>query len=352
MPTSIDENGKDHAIFTGDTLFIGDVGRPDLAIKGDVTEKELAGMLFDSLRSKITPLSDDVIVYPAYGAGSACGKNMSSQTWDTLGSQKENNYALRGNMTKEEFVKEVTDGILPPPQYFAKNAMINKEGYEGLDVVMKRGTVALDVDVFEGIANHEGALVLDTRKREEFVVGFIPNSIFTGLDGTFAPWVGTLVTDIKQPILFIAEEGNEEEVVTRLARVGYDNILGYLKGGIKAWLAKGKEVDQIESIDADEFLNRLNQNYELNVIDSRRPTAFAAEHLEIATSFPLDYINQNMRSLGPGNKYYIHCAGGYRSVIMSSILKSRGFDDIVNVEGGYPAMKSVGIPIASSEILP
>ncbi|MDA0195391.1 MAG: MBL fold metallo-hydrolase [Bacteroidetes bacterium] len=346
----IDENGNDHAIFSGDTLFIGDVGRPDLAIKGDVTEKDLAGMLFESLRNKIMPLSNDVIVYPAHGAGSACGKNMSKQTWDTLGNQKESNYALRNNMTKDEFIKEVTEGILPPPQYFAKNAMINKQGYEAYDVVMERGMIPLDVDTFEAIANHEGALVLDTRNREEFIAAFIPNSIFVGLDGTFAPWVGTLVTDIKQPILFIADEGKEEEVVKRLARVGYDNILGYLEGGIKAWLADGKEVDHIKSINAQELAKKLSSDKALNIVDSRRSTEFSVEHAEMAKSVPLDYINKNMDELDSSKQYYIHCAGGYRSVIMCSILKSRGFDKIANIEGGFALMKSAGIGVASSSL--
>ena len=343
----IDENGKDHAIFSGDTLFIGDVGRPDLAIKTGLTREDLAGMLYDSLRTKIMPLADDVIVYPAHGAGSACGKNMSKQTWDTLGNQKETNYALRANMTREEFIKEVTAGILPPPQYFAKNAMINKTGYEALDTVMKRGTIPLDVETFESMANHEGALVLDTRNREDFVEGFIPNSIFIGLDGTFAPWVGTLVIDINQPILFIAHEGYEEEVVTRLARVGYDNILGFLKGGIAAWKASGKEIDTIESIEPEEFVDKSKADSGLNVIDSRRPTEYASEHLEIAQSFPLDYVNQNMEEVDPQKEYHVYCAGGYRSVILCSILKSRGYEKVVNIIGGFDELKKRDVNMAS-----
>ena len=344
----IDENGKDHAIFSGDTLFIGDVGRPDLAIKTGLTREDLAGMLFESLRTKIMPLADDIIVYPAHGAGSACGKNMSSQTWDTLGNQKETNYALRANMTKEEFIKEVTTGILPPPQYFAKNAMINKTGYEALDVVMERGTVALDVDTFESLANHEGAIVLDTRNREDFAKAFVPNSIFIGLDGTFAPWVGTLITDIKQPILFIAPEGKEEEVVTRLARVGYDNILGYLEGGMNAWDAAGKEIDHITNVDADKLVEDVEEGKEVKIIDTRRPTEYTSEHLEQADSLPLDYINQNMDKVTKGETYHLYCATGYRSLIMASILKSRGFENVVNVVGGIEALKKTDVPMVST----
>ncbi|NNE56313.1 MAG: MBL fold metallo-hydrolase, partial [Flavobacteriales bacterium] len=248
-----DENGKEHSVFTGDTLFIGDVGRPDLAIKSDLTKEDLAGYLFDSLRNKLMTLPDEVIVYPAHGAGSACGKNMSSETWDTLGRQKKSNYALRADMTREEFIKEVTDGILPPPQYFSKNAMINKSGYESLDKVMERGNIPLDPDTFEAMANHEGALVLDTRSKDDYAQKHIPNSIFIGVDGSFAPWVGALITDIAQPIIFIADEGREEEVVTRLSRVGYDNTLGYLEGGIAAWEKAGKDIDSIEQVSAEDL---------------------------------------------------------------------------------------------------
>ena len=255
----IDENGKEHAIFSGDTLFIGDVGRPDLAVKSDLSKEDLAEMLFDSLRNKIMTLPDDVIVYPAHGAGSACGKNMSKETTDLLGNQKKVNYALRPDMTKEEFVKEVTDGILPPPQYFAKNAMLNKTGADSLDDVMATGNIALDVDTFEAMANHEGALVLDTRNETNFVQGFVPNSIFIGVDGSFAPWVGALIADLKQPIILVTDEGREEEVITRLSRVGYDNTLGYLKGGIAAWKAAGKEIDTVTSVGTDVLKGKLEQ---------------------------------------------------------------------------------------------
>jgi len=335
----IDENGKDHAIFSGDTLFIGDVGRPDLAIKSDLTSEDLAGMLYDSLRKKVMPLADDVIVYPAHGAGSACGKNMSKETWDTLGNQRTANYALRANMTKDEFVKELITGILPPPQYFAKNAMMNKKGYENIDEVMKTGNVALDVETFEAMTNHEGALVLDTRKPEDFVKGFIPNSIFIGIDGGFAPWVGVLIIDLKQPIIIVADEGRSEEVVLRLSRVGYDNTLGYLEGGIEAWRTAGKELDTIESISALAMEKRIGENDTSTILDVRKPNEFASEHVTEAKNLPLDFINDEMLSINKDEKYLVYCAGGYRSVIAVSILKARGFDQLANIQGGYEAIK-------------
>ncbi|MEO1054135.1 MAG: MBL fold metallo-hydrolase [Bacteroidota bacterium] len=339
-----DEEGKAHAIFSGDTLFIGDVGRPDLAVKSGLTEQDLAAMLFDSLRNKIMVLPDEVIVYPAHGAGSACGKNMSKETWDLLGNQKQTNYALRADMGKEEFVKEVTEGILPPPQYFSKNAMLNKTGYESLENVLEKGTVPLDVETFEAMANHEGAMVLDTRSPGEFAAEHIPNAVFIGIDGSFAPWVGALITDLKQPIIFIADEGREEEVVTRLSRVGYDNTLGYLKGGMKAWKEGGKDVDSIESISAEEFASRMAEGKH-TVLDVRKPTEYEAEHLLDAINAPLDYINDNMEQLDRDQEYYVHCAGGYRSMIMSSILKARGFNQLIDVAGGFKAIKSSGLPV-------
>lgn len=339
----IDENGKNTAIFSGDTLFIGDVGRPDLAQKSNLSKEDLASMLYDSLHNKIMPLEDDVIVYPAHGAGSACGKNMSKETFDTLGNQKQTNYALRAK-TREEFIQKVTDGILPPPQYFAQNVAMNKNGYESIDNVLQRGTVALEVADFEDVANLERALILDTRAPQVFNQGFIPNSIFIGIDGDFAPWVGALIPDLKQPILIIAEEGREEEVVTRLARVGYDNTLGYLKGGFQAWKNAGKETDSITSISADELAQALKEGKVNNLLDARRPSEFEAEHAEVATNFPLDYINQNMAELNAENTYHIHCAGGYRSMITASILKSRGFENIIDVKGGFKAIKEADIP--------
>ncbi|HAA13565.1 MAG TPA: MBL fold metallo-hydrolase [Cytophagales bacterium] len=340
----LDESGQEHAIFSGDTLFIGDVGRPDLAVKSDLTREDLAGLLFDSLRNKIMPLPNEVIVYPAHGAGSACGKNMSSETWDTLGNQKDTNYALRADMTKEEFVKEVTDGILPPPQYFAKNARINKEGYDSIDAVLEKGTVALDIDTFESMANHEGALVIDTRNEADFVKGFIPKSIFIGLDGSFASWVGTLITDIQQPIVLVTDEGRAQEAVTRLARVGYDNVLGYLEGGFEAWTAKGKDVDSLAQVTAQGLAEMLVAGEQVEVVDVRKKSEHQSEHVENALNVPLDYINDSMGELVRENTYYLHCAGGYRSVIMASILKARGYENLVDIAGGFKALAETSIP--------
>ena len=341
----LDENGKEKAVFTGDTLFIGDVGRPDLAQKkGTLTKEDLAGWLYDSLRNKLMVLPDDVIVYPAHGAGSACGKNMSSETWDTIGNQKKTNYALRADMTKEEFIQEVTEGLMPPPQYFAKNAMLNKSGYESFDNVMKRGAVALKPREFETVANAEGALILDVRDKEEFVKGFIPNSIFIGLDGSFAPWVGALIPDLQQPILIVAPEGQEEETVMRLSRVGYDNSIGYLEGGFKAWKASGGEVDSIDAIDINEFAEVFKKG-DAKILDVRKPGEYAAEHVDKAKSFPLDFLNNNLAEINKDNLYYMHCRSGYRSTIAASILKSRGFDKLVDVIGDFDDMKPAGIEI-------
>lgn len=340
----IDEKGVEHAIFSGDTLFIGDVGRPDLAQKGELTQDDLAGYLFDSLRNKIMTLPDEVVVYPAHGAGSACGKNMSKETADLLGNQKKTNYALRADMTKEEFIKEVTDGLLPPPQYFAKNVAMNKSETEGLDDILKTGNIPLDVNTFEAMADHEGALVLDTRNRDDFAESHIPNSIFIGLDGGFAPWVGALIKDLKQPIVFVAEAGKEEEVVTRLSRVGYDNTLGYLDGGLGAWKAEGKDVDAQISINASELSNRF-KNDDIKILDVRKPSEFSAEHVEDAISFPLDFINDHISEIDAKSEYHIHCAGGYRSMIAASILKSRGIHNLVNIAGGMDEMLKTDLPM-------
>lgn len=334
----IDENGKDHAIFSGDTLFLGDVGRPDLAIKSDLTKEDLAAMLYDSLRSKIMTLADDVIVYPAHGAGSACGKNLSKETVGTIGDQKHTNYALRADMTKAEFVSEVLEGIAPPPQYFAKNAMMNKMGYEEFESVLETGNIPLTPEDFEALANHEEALVLDVRSQSEFIKGHIPNSIFIGLNGQFAPWVGALITDIKQPILLVVPEGKSEEAVTRLSRVGYDNTLGYLDGGIDAWTNSEKEVDTLESISADTFAERVKGGH-IDILDVRKDGEFKSMHLEDAQHFPLDFINENMNAISRDKTYHIHCAGGYRSVIAASILKARGYHNLVDIAGGFGAIK-------------
>ena len=337
----LDENGKETALFSGDTLFIGDVGRPDLAQKSDLTVNDLAGYLYDSLRSKIMPLPNDVIVYPAHGAGSACGKNMSKETTDTLGNQKMFNYALRADMTKEEFIKEVTNGLPKPPQYFPQNVKMNKDGYESIDVVMARGDKALSPVAFEAAANETGAVVLDTRSAKVFNKEFIPNSINIGLKGDFAPWVGALIPDIKQELLLVTEAGEEEETVLRLARVGYDNVIGYLDGGMKAWKEAGQETDSITSLSAEELAEKIEKENVL-VIDVRRPSEFAAEHVDGAKNLPLDTINDLMTEFPKNQTIYIHCAGGYRSMIAASILKSRGYDNLVDVAGGFAAIAQTG----------
>jgi glyoxylase-like metal-dependent hydrolase (beta-lactamase superfamily II)/rhodanese-related sulfurtransferase len=337
----LDENGKEVALFSGDTLFIGDVGRPDLAQKSDLTITDLAGYLFDSLRNKIMTLPNDVIVYPAHGAGSACGKNMSKETTDTLGNQKMFNYALRANMTKEEFTKEVTSGLAKPPQYFPQNVKMNKEGYESIDVVMERGAQALSAAAFEAAANETGAVILDTRAAQVFNKGFIPNSINIGLKGDFAPWVGALIPDVKQEILLVTEVGQEEEAILRLARVGYDNVIGYLEGGIETWISAGQETDTITSISADELADKIEKENVL-VIDVRRPSEFAAEHIDGAKSLPLDYISELMTEFPREETMYIHCAGGYRSMIASSILKARGYDNLIDIQGGFAAIAQSG----------
>lgn len=332
-----DEEGKDYAIFTGDTLFLGDVGRPDLAIKqGEITREDLAGFLFDSLRDRIMPLADDVIVYPGHGAGSACGKKMSKDTWDYLGNQKKTNYALRTDMGKAEFVTEVTTGLVEPPQYFPKNAMMNKMGYDSIDDIRERGIQPLSVRAFKVAWESEEALVIDTRPQDIFAKGFIPGSIFIGIDDNFAMWVGALITDLKQPILFVAEAGREEEVVTRLARVGYDYSIGYLNGGFDTWVAAGEEVDTLEEVTAEEFAQQFNEN--VNLLDVRKESEYDAEHIVGAENFPLDFINRNMSQLDRDKKYFVHCAGGYRSVIAASILRSRGFEGLVNIKGGFKAL--------------
>lgn len=328
----LDENGKEYAIFTGDTLFIGDVGRPDLAQKkGDLTIEDLAGWLYDSLRNKIMILPDDVIVYPAHGAGSACGKNMSSETWSTLGEQKAANYALRASMTKAEFISEVTDGLLPPPQYFLKNATINKTGYESFETVLKRGAVALSPRAFEVAANEQDALILDVRDKAEFVKGFIPNAIFIGIDGSFAPWVGALIPDLQQPILIVAPKGREEETVKRLARVGFDNAIGYLDGGFAAWQSEGRVVDTITTLSMDSFINQYDANS--NILDVRKPGEWEAEHIENAQHFPLDFINNHLSEIDKKQHYFVHCRSGYRSTVAISILKSRGYENFTNIQG-------------------
>ncbi|MCC6725273.1 MAG: MBL fold metallo-hydrolase [Saprospiraceae bacterium] len=338
----LDENSVEKAVFTGDTLFIGDVGRPDLAQKSDLTMADLAGHLYDSLRNKLMTLPDEVTVYPAHGAGSACGKNMSKETVSTIGAQKATNYALRSNMTKAEFVYEVTDGLMAPPKYFPENVRLNKEGYASFDDVMNRGAQALSPKAFEEAVNATGALMLDVRTEGEFHQGFIPNSIFIGLGGQFAPWVGALIADVNQPLALIVPEGQAAEAITRLSRVGFDNVIGYLSGGIEAWRTAGLELDTIESIGAEELAKNLKQYDYSHVLDVRRPSEFAAEHIKDVESVPLDFINDYMGDLDRSKQYFIHCAGGYRSMIAASILKSRGFEKVVDIKGGFKAILESG----------
>lgn len=334
------EEGQPEAIFTGDTLFIGDVGRPDLAQKviADLTQDKLAGHLYDSLHNKIMPLPDELIVYPAHGAGSACGKNMSKETSDTLGNQKKTNYALQP-MTKEEFTKEVITGLTPPPAYFPQNVMMNIEGYDSIDTVMERGVRPLSPEEFEVAANETGALILDTRAPQVFAKEFVPNSVNIGIDGSFAVWVGTMVPDVKQELLIVAEAGREEEVITRLARVGYDHSLGFLKGGIEAWKAAGKEVDQITSINAEELAEIHAKDATVNILDVRKKSEYDSEHVKAAENAPLDYINDSMAKIDKDKTYYVHCAGGYRSMIFTSVLRARGFDKLIDVNGGFKAIQ-------------
>jgi len=334
-----DENGKPYCIFTGDTLFIGDVGRPDLVQQGALTMEDMAGTLYDSLHNKILTLPDEVLVYPAHGAGSACGKHMSKETFDTLGHQKEVNYALKA-ADKAAFVKEVTSGILPPPQYFAKNAAMNKNGYESVDQVYEKGLKPLSAVDFEAMANHTGALILDTRDPQVFAAGFIPSSINIGLNGQFAPWVGALVTDLKQPLLLVCEPDKEQEAITRLARVGYDATIGYLDGGMQSWIDAGKETDHIDSVSAADFEGIYQHDQDIHVLDVRKPGEYEAEHLDFSLPRPLDYINDWTTEINKDQTYYIHCAGGYRSMIAASILKARGVEEVIDIAGGYGAIKN------------
>lgn len=335
-----DENNVDKAIFTGDTLFIGDVGRPDLAQKSTegLTREKLASYLYNSLRKKIMPLADDLVVYPAHGAGSACGKNMSSETFDSLGNQKKTNYALNPELSEEDFIIQVLDGLQAPPPYFPKNVKLNIEGYESFDKAMIRGNKALSVEEFELIANETNALILDTRSKDDFVKSYIPNSIFIGIDGSFAVWVGTLIPDLKQEILLITDKGREEEVITRLARVGYDYAIGFLDGGFESWEKSGKEVDNLKSISVDQFIEIKAINKETKVLDVRKPGEFSAEHVEDAINTPLDFINESMTQIDKDKDYLMHCKSGYRSVIFGSILKARGYTKLTNIEGGYEAI--------------
>ena len=339
----IDEDGKETALFSGDTLFIGDVGRPDLAQQASgLTKEQLAGTLYDSLRNKIMPLNDDIMVYPAHGAGSACGKNMSKETTDTLGNQKKYNYALNIEMSRDEFINVVTSGLETPPAYFPQNVKMNKGGYNNIDSVIRNGTHALSPKEFEILANESGALVLDTREAQTFAASFIPNAINIGIDGNFAPWVGALIPDIKQPILVVADKGREEEVVIRLARVGFDYTLGYLKGGMNAWIASGKETDHIESVTPDEVADIIASGKKATMLDVRKYSEFLSERVIGVQILPLDDINEKIAEIDKDEKYYVHCAGGYRSMIFNSMLRARGYHNLIDIKGGFKAIKESG----------
>lgn len=344
----LNEEGKEHAIFTGDTLFIGDVGRPDLAQKAtNLTQEDLAGWLFDSLRTKIMPLPDDVIVYPAHGAGSACGKNMSSETWDTLGNQKLTNYALRADMSKDEFIKEVTDGLVAPPQYFSKNAALNKKGYGSFDDAMQRGQKALSIAEFKALQSNDDVLLLDVRDRWEFVKGFIPGSMYIGLGGSFAPWVGALIKNLDQKIALIVDEAKVEEAVRRLSRVGYDNAIGYLEGGFAAWEKAGEETDSIETVTVDDFLSAYSDSGK-SVVDVRKPGEYTEAHLNVAQSLPLDdFLSTDFANeIEKDKPYYMHCRSGFRSTIATSILRRQGYRNLTNVIGAFDKIKSSDLGVS------
>jgi hydroxyacylglutathione hydrolase len=340
----IDENGKDHALFSGDTLFIGDVGRPDLAQKAaSMTQDQLAGILFHSLRDKVMTLADDVIVYPAHGAGSACGKNMSKETVSTIGEQKVKNYALRSNMTEAEFIAEVTDGLLPPPAYFGMNVAMNKKGIPSFENVLNNGMKEITVNEFEAIVEDAGALILDTRNSGDFAKGFVPQAINIGINGDFAPWVGALIADVNQPIVLVTDLGKEEEALTRLSRVGFDHILGHLKGGFEAWKAAGFDVDTINRISAEQFEKEVKIG-ESTIIDVRKEGEYEAEHIEDAYSKPLAYINDWVKDINPNEHFFLHCAGGYRSMIAASILQARGYRNFSEIDGGFNAIAKTNLP--------
>jgi len=341
----IDENGKETALFSGDTLFLGDVGRPDLAQKAaNMTQEELAGLLYESLYSKILPLNDDITVYPAHGAGSACGKNMQKETVDSLGNQKKTNYALN-QKDKQSFIKAVTEGLLPPPAYFGMNVAMNKKGYDSFDEVLSKGLQEFSPDEFEEMAEHSGALILDVRNNEDFAKGFVPQSINIGLNGDFAPWVGALIVDVKQPILLITNENEEEETVTRLSRVGFDNVLGFLKGSFEAWKNSGKETDSVNRISAQQFEQEIKEK-EAKIIDVRKESEYNAEHVDEAFNKPLAYINEWISSIDPAEHFYLHCAGGYRSMMAASILQARGYRNFSEIGGGFSAISQTDIPVS------
>ena len=336
----IDENGKEYALFSGDTLFVGDVGRPDL-LDGFMTKEELSGMMYDSLNNKIKPLNDDVILYPAHGPGSACGKNIGKETWSTIGAQKATNYAMQ-EMTKEEFIAKVTFGLTPPPRYFFEDARINKQGYENIDDVLNNNSIALPVNDFKNAVNN-GAMILDTRHQDNFEKAFIKGSINIGLDGTFAVWVGTIV-NIDQPLALVCDEGKEHETILRLARVGYEKVVGYLDGGIKNWMAAGNAVDTVKSIEPNELAAHAGKENEL-ILDVRRIGEVEGGHVKGASNISLTDLSSNLNLLDKSEPIYVHCAGGYRSMIAASILKANDFENVINVHGGWGKIKETGIEV-------
>jgi glyoxylase-like metal-dependent hydrolase (beta-lactamase superfamily II)/rhodanese-related sulfurtransferase len=331
-------DGSPHALFTGDTLFVGDVGRPDLS-SGNLGKEELAGMLFDSLRAKIMPLPDDLLIYPAHGPGSSCGKNLGPHTFSTLGDEKATNYALK-EQSKEDFIRTLTEGLDAPPQYFPINARINKEGYESLDGVLESGLQPLDLAAFKDLTKEEEVLVLDTRKAELFVEGFIPGSISIGLDGRFAEWAGSLLP-FDKPIVLVTAPGEEKESVVRLARVGFDKVKGFLEGGFPTWRQSGEPIDMIIDVEADELAMDIPFDDNLLVLDVRRETEFADGHVKDAVNLPLSEMTDpaSMVNLEERHNIYLHCGGGYRSVIAASLLKRQGFHNLRNVTGGWGKIK-------------
>ena len=340
----MDETGKETAIFTGDTVFINDVGRPDLAqhVIADLTQEKLASHLYDSIHTKILPLSDELIVYPGHGAGSACGKNLGKETFDTLGHQKKVNYALNPELSREEFMTELLSGLTTPPGYFPQNVLKNIRGYDGLDAIMEQGMKMIGVEEFEKLAQDKEVVLIDTRKAMDFSKGYIPGAINIGVEGSFAVWVGTLVPDLHQRILLVADEGKEQEVITRLARVGYDNPIGFLEGGMKAWEKAGKPTETISSITADEFAGLLQSNPDLDVLDVRKKSEYDSEHILQAINAPLDYFEKQLEKIEQNKTYFVHCAGGYRSMVFISLLRKRGYDQFVDVQGGITAIKKTG----------
>jgi len=343
----VDESGNKPYVFTGDCLFIGDVGRPDLAVSSSVSQEDLASHLFDSLRDKIMVLPDDIVIYPNHGAGSACGKNMSNETFDTLGNQKKTNYALREDMTRDEFIKEVLSGLKTPPQYFPNNVKMNKGINLSIDEIVTKGTTPLSPEVFSGMSNQPEVLVIDTRSKDAYTnEGTVPGAWFIGIDGSFAPWVGTLITNIGQKIIFIADDGREQEVVTRFSRVGYDNTAGFLQGGIKNWLTAGYSVDKVDSLSASEFSKKFNAEELEVVLDVRKETEYLSEHIIGATNFPLDFINGNSGIIDSNKDYYLHCKSGYRSLIAASIFKANGIKNVTDIRGGYQDIRETGVALS------